>query len=214
MTNIDQLNKYHPDLISLYLTTGECSGISQESKMFLKQLQWAAEAYEFEKNITRAAKKLRFRIAGEQGIDLDIRSCKYRINESISYFNIDNNIPIKVWESNFADRYADLAALCIAARNYKIAKFCMDSEVECRRKSAAAAESERDWAPVFLISTNLTPEMAGFTKKNMKAIGKKSTDGFYLNLIDSFPIDKDEKRRLYLDANITDIEPVEEDTDE
>jgi len=182
--------------------------------MFLKQLQWAAEAYEFEKNITRAANKLRFRIAGEQGINLDVRSCKYRINEAISYFNIDNNIPIKVWQSNIADRYADLAKLCIANGNYKIAKLCIDSELESRVKSAAAAEAERDWAPIFLISTNITPEIAGFSKKNMKTIGKKSTEGFYINLIESFPIDKDEKRRLYLDANITDVEPIEEEQNE
>ena len=59
MTRLDTLDKIHPDLISAFLTTGKCDGIPADVQLFLKQLQWAAEIYEYERNITRAAKQLR-----------------------------------------------------------------------------------------------------------------------------------------------------------
>ena len=62
MTQLDTLDKIHPDLISSFLTTGKCDGIPADVQLFLKQLQWAAEIYEYERNITRAAKQLRQRI--------------------------------------------------------------------------------------------------------------------------------------------------------
>ena len=43
---------------------------------------------------------------------------------AINYFNIDNNVSIKVWESNYADKYEDLAKLCAAAGDYKTQGKC------------------------------------------------------------------------------------------
>lgn len=97
MTQLDTLDKIHPDLISEFLTTGRCSGIPEDIQKFLKQLQWAAEIFEYERNITRAAKMLRQRINATQQINIDERTCKARIYAAINYFNIDNNVSIKVW---------------------------------------------------------------------------------------------------------------------
>lgn len=90
MTQLDALDKIHPDLISAFLTTGKCDGIPAEVQVFLKQLQWAAEIYEYERNITRAAKQLRQRINAQQHINVDERTCKARIYAAINYFNISN----------------------------------------------------------------------------------------------------------------------------
>lgn len=79
MTRLDTLDKIHPDLISAFLTTGKCDGIPADVQLFLKQLQWAAEIYEYERNITRAAKQLRQRINAQQQINVDERTCKARI---------------------------------------------------------------------------------------------------------------------------------------
>lgn len=111
MSYLDSLDKIHPDLISAFLTTGKCDGIPEDVQKFLKQLQWAAEIYEYERNITRAAKQLRVRINAQQHINLEERTCKARIYAAINYFSIDNNVSIKVWESNFADKYEDLAKM-------------------------------------------------------------------------------------------------------
>ena len=89
MTQLDALDKIHPDLISAFLTTGKCDGIPAEVQIFLKQLQWAAEIYEYERNITRAAKQLRQRINAQQHINIDERTCKARIYAAINYFQND-----------------------------------------------------------------------------------------------------------------------------
>ena len=55
-SQIEKLDSIHPDLISAFLTGGYCDGIPSDIKLFLQQLQWAAEIFEYERNITRAAK--------------------------------------------------------------------------------------------------------------------------------------------------------------
>ena len=210
MTNIETIEKLHPDIIHHYLTTGESRGITKEVQVFLKQMQWAAEIYEYERNITRAARDLHMRTLAQQGIDLDVRTCKSRIYAAINYFTIDNNVSIKVWESDFADKYEDLAKLAVASDQYKVAKSCHDAAMECRRRASEAAEKDNSWAPVFIISTDITPEKLGFTKRSLKDIAKKNNDGFYLNLIESLPIEREEKKRLLRDADIIDAEIIEE----
>lgn len=181
---------------------------------FLKQLQWAAEIFEFERNIKRAASQLRVRILANQHLSLDLRTCMARIYAAINYFHIDNNVSIKVWESNFADRYENIAKICLMKGDYKTMKACEDAALECRRRASEIAETDKDWAPVFLISPTLTVEDAGFKKKKLKEIARKSNEGYYINLIESLPVDKEEKKRLLEDANIFEVEPLDNNTDE
>lgn len=181
---------------------------------FLKQLQWAAEIFEFERNIKRAASQLRVRILANQHISLDLRTCMARVYAAINYFHIDNNVSIKVWESNFADRYENIAKICLMKGDYKTMKACEDAALECRRRASEIAETDKDWAPVFLISPTLTVEDAGFKKKKLKEIARKSNEGYYINLIESLPVDRDEKKRLLEDANIFEVEPLNDNTDE
>lgn len=142
---------------------------------FLKQLQWAAEIYEYERNITRGARKLKQRIASQQKISLDVRTCMTRINQAISYFNVDCNVAIKVWENDFANKYEDLAKLCSAKRDYKMQKACMDQALECRRRASEQAEADRDLGVVFLITPEVTPEELGFQKRVLKKLPASTT---------------------------------------
>ena len=206
MNKLDTLDKIHPDLISAFLTTGKCDGIAPDVQIFLKQLQWAAEIYEYERNITRAAKQLRQRINAQQQINIDERTCKARIYAAINYFSIGNNVSIKVWESNYADKYEDLAKLCAAAEDYKTMGKCYSAALECRRRASEIAEADRDLGIVFLISPELSSEDLGYSKASLKEIAAKHNKGFYLNLIDSLPIEKVEKKRLLRDADIQEAE--------
>jgi len=176
----------------------------------LKQLQFSAEIYEYERNINRAAKQLRLRILTVQGVDVPIRTCKSRIYAALNYFNIDNNVAIRVWKNDFADRYEDLAKMCIAANDYKSAgKWTQEAE-RCRTEASEASVRESESAPIFLITPEITAKQMGFTKKSLKKIATKHHEGFYYNLIDSLPIDKNEKKRLLSDADIQDVEIIEE----
>ena len=210
MTYLETLDKLHPDIISAFLSSGKSDSIPEQVQLFLKQLQWAAEIYEFEHNITRAAKQLRMRVTTLQHVDIDIRTCKARIYAAINYFNIDNNVSIKIWESNFADKYEDLAKLCAVRGDYKTQKECYKEAAECRRRSSEIAEADRDLGVVFLITPTITPEQLGYTKKNLKEIAHKHNEGFYLELIKSLPVEISEKKRLLRDADIQEAEIIEE----
>ena len=213
-SDLEKLESVHPDLITTFLTTGEGEGIPKDVQIFLKQLQWASEIYEFERNITRGAKKLRVRIAAEQHLTRGVRTCMSRINQAIGYFNVDCNVGIKVWENDFANKYEDLAKVCSAKRDYKMQKACMDQALECRRRASEMAEADRDLGVVFIISPEVTPEELGFQKKNLKEIAAKHNKGFYVSLIDGLPIESVEKKRLLRDADIEEAEMLEEVSDE
>lgn len=209
MNYLETIDKLHPDLISAFLTTGKCDGIPEEIQLFLKQLQWAAEIYEYERNITRAAKNLRIRILAQQHLSVDVRTCKARIYAAINYFNVDNNVSIKVWENNYADKYEDLAKLAAVRGDYKTQGNCYAEALECRRRASEADQADRQWAPVFIISPDIAPEDFGYKKRSLKEIARKSNEGFYINLIDSLPIEKEDKIRLLRDADIQDVEGEE-----
>lgn len=209
-SKIDRLDDIHPDLISAFLTGGEGEGIPLEIQHFLKQLQWAMEVYEHERNLTRAARKLRIRINAEQGIKIEERTCMARIYQALSYFNVDCNVPIKVWENNFANKYEDLAKMCAVQRDYKSQKACYDAALECRRRASEIAEADKVLGVTFILSPEITPEELGFTKKNLKEIAAKHNQGFYITLIDNLPLEKAEKKRLLRDADIEDAEIIKE----
>ena len=214
MTLTDKLDKLHPDLIAAFLSTGKCDGIPEDVQLFLKQIQWAAEIYEYERNISRAAKTLRKRIIAMQHVAIDVRTCRARIYEAINYFSIDNNVSAKVWEDNYADKYEDLAKLCASRGDYKTQKECYNNALECRRRASQIAEASTDMGIVFLFSKDLTAEELGYTSENLKKIASKYNEGFYLNMIQSLPVDKDEKKRLLRDADIQEAEIVNEITEE
>lgn len=209
-SKIDRLDAIHPDLISAFLTGGKGEGIPVDIQLFLKQLQWAAEIYEYERNITRAARKLRIRINAEQGERIEERTCMSRIYQAINYFNVDCNVPIKVWENNFANKYEDLAKICAVQRDYKSQKACYDAALECRRRASEVAEADRGLGVTFILSPEITAEEMGFAKHSLKEIAAKHNRGFYLNLIESLPLEKAEKKRLLRDADIEDAEIIRE----
>ena len=209
-SKIDRLDAIHPDLISAFLTGGKGEGIPVDIQLFLKQLQWAAEIYEYERNITRAARKLRIRINAEQGERIEERTCMSRIYQAINYFNVDCNVPIKVWENNFANKYEDLAKICAVQRDYKSQKACYDAALECRRRASEVAEADRGLGVTFILSPEITAEEMGFAKRSLKEIAAKHNRGFYLNLIESLPLDKAEKKRLLRDADIEDAEIIQD----
>lgn len=209
-SKIDRLDAIHPDLISAFLMGGNGEGIPVDIQLFLKQLQWAAEIYEYERNITRAARKLRIRINAEQGERIEERTCMSRIYQAINYFNVDCNVPIKVWENNFANKYEDLAKICAVQRDYKSQKACYDAALECRRRASEVAEADRGLGVTFILSPEITAEEMGFAKRSLKEIAAKHNRGFYINLIDSLPLEKAEKKRLLRDADIEDAEIIQD----
>ena len=174
-SEIEKLESVHPDLITTFLTTGDGEGIPEDVKTFLKQLQWAAEIYEYERNITREDRQLKQRIAAQQKISLDVRTCMTRINQAISYFNVDCNVSIKVWENDFANKYEDLAKLCSAKRDYKMQKACMDQALECRAEHQSRQKPTETSAWCSSSPRRLLPRSWVFRKRVSRRLPPSTT---------------------------------------
>lgn len=201
-SSIEKISQLHPDLIAQFLATGRCSAIPIAEQLFLQQLQWSMEIYETDHNISSCARKLRERIAAEQHVQIELRTCQARVYQAINYFCVDNNVSIKVWENVYADRYEDLAEKAIAAEDFRTAARCQESALECRRRASEIVENASHIGITMLFTPEVTPELLGFESKSLKQIAAKHNQGFYSSLIDQLPVDTDEKNRLRKDAGL------------
>ena len=199
MTQLERIEQLHPDLVSAFLATGKGDAIPQELQSFLLQLQWAMEIYEYERDVARAARKLRMRVAAEQHAKMEMRTAQARVYEAINFFCTDNNVPVKIWETMYANQFERLAKMCALAGDYKTQGKCYER-----------AETDTALGVTFILSPEITAEEMGFAKRSLKEIAAKHNRGFYLNLIESLPLEKDEKKRLLRDADIEDAEIVQD----
>jgi len=206
LSNIEILDSLHPDIVFNFLETGQSAAIAVEMKEFIMQIQWSSEIWETERNTTRAAKKLKLRVLANQGIKLNIVTCKARIFQAMEYFDVDHNLPQEIWDRNAADKFEDLMKLAIAQDKLTEAGRFLEKANELRRKANSALNMSDMKLPDFLITNKISPEVLGYPNKNMLEISKKATDGYYVKMINNLSIDKDAKKRLLADAEIQDIE--------
>ncbi|WP_372648254.1 hypothetical protein [Draconibacterium sp.] len=207
-TMLSRVEQLHPDIITDFLDTGRSEGIPRELQLYIQQLQWCIEIreVEHERSINRAAQKLRTRIMAVQKIRLSIPACKKRISEALSYFSVDLNVPQKVWDLDSADKLIDLQKLAVKAGDFKLARQ-LELDANKLRKQAAAVLSDEDFEPhVFLMDPKITGADLGFEEENLKEIAAKCNDGFYVKLITDLPIEKDEKKKLFSDADVQDVD--------
>lgn len=216
MKHFDILSKLDPDVIAHFLETGSSSGIPEDTQRWIKEIQISYEVYNGvndtrgERNISKAAVEVRKRIIAELKVNkISVRTCQERIYDAIRYFHVDNSIPDRVWNTDFANKYEELSTKAEKGEDYRTAKACLDAARECRERAREAAGLDAEFAPVFLISNDISIIDAGFKSKNLKEIARKHLDGFYLKLIDDLPTDKENKERLKIDANLP-ITPAEE----
>ncbi len=205
MKYLQTIETLHPDIIRDFLQTGNSSAIPVEVQHFIFQMQWAAEIWEHERNITRAARKLAERTFAIQKEVISLQTAKSRIYAAITYFDIDSNVPQQVWDRDTANKMEDLAKLAIKLDKVDTAKQCLIEANDLRRR-ANDTEQTNGRPIVFLMSPDVDIESLGFKKKNLKEIARKASDGFYVKLITSLDVDKEEKKRLMRDAEVQDVE--------
>jgi len=210
MNYLERIETLHPDIIEDYLETGLSKAIPSDLQVIIKQLSWAVEIWELERNISRAAKKLKMAVKAKQGITLGIMVCKQRINDAMLYFNVNSSVSNKYWLLDAADKFEDLVKLAVAQDKLTEAGRFHAQATEYRIK-ANAELSLADLPGVnFLISDKMTLDELGFEKKSLKEIARKHNEGFYIKLITQLPIDKSDKRKLLYDAEIEDAQIIEE----
>ncbi len=213
MTHFEILSKLDPGIIAHFLETGNSEGIPPETQQWLQEISMAYEEYDKNRNISKAAEALKVRIAAKFRKKISVRTCQERIYAALEYFHVDNIVSDKVWYIDFANKYEDDAKAAIEAEDFRSAYLFRKAAEECREKSSIAASLDVDFVPIFLISPNISLIDIGFESKNLKEIARKHNEGFYLNMINSLPIDETEKKRLRIDANLpeTPYEEIESD---
>ncbi|MGV8094504.1 MAG: hypothetical protein AB2L24_21835 [Mangrovibacterium sp.] len=210
MNYLERIEALHPDIVESFLETGVSKAIPEDLQILIKQLSWAVEIWETERNITRAAKQLKIRIRMNQGITLGLMACKQRINDSMLYFNINNTVSNKYWYLDAANKFEDLIKLAVLNDKYSEAGRFLEKATEYRVK-ANIEISLADLPGInFLISDKMTLDEMGFEKKSLKEIARKHNEGFYIKLITGLPIDKSDKQKLLYDAGIEDAQIIEE----
>lgn len=205
-SNIDKVNSLHPDIIFNFLETGQSKGISNDLQLFIKQIQWASEIWETERNTTRAARKLRERILAMQDMKISIVACKSRLYQAMEYFHVEHNIAQEIWDRNAADKFEDLFKLAIKQDKLNEAGRFLEKANELRRRANSALNVDDLKLPDFLITNKITSNDLGYPNKKMLDISKKATDGYYTKLINDLPIDEKSKKQLRYDADIQDVD--------
>jgi len=208
MTQTDQLQELHPDLLAAFLATGQSDGIPRELQLFIQQLQWAVEIFETERSVARCARALRLRVAGQQGVKMEQRTAVARVYEALNFFHVDQTVPIKVWEAVYADQFEKIAKLAAASGDLKTLSKATERALECRRRSAEVAEQDRSLGVTQLFSGEITPELLGYENQDLKMIARKNREGAY-TIIRSLPVESSEKKRLMTDADIEEAKIVE-----
>lgn len=213
MTHFEILSKLDPAIISHFLETGQSEGIPPETQQWLQEISMAYEEYDKNRNISKAAESLKVRITAKFRKKISVRTCQERIYSALEYFHVDNIVSDKVWYIDFANKYEEDAEKAIQAEDFRAAYMFRKAAEECREKSSVAANLDVDFVPVFLISPDINILDMGFESKNLKEIARKHNEGFYMNLINTLPIDEAEKKRLRIDANLpeTPYEEIESD---
>lgn len=213
MSKLAKLETLDPDIVYDFIDTGKTHAISKKLQTYIFQIQWAAEIWNGDRNIRRAADKLRIRIFVKQGEKLSSHSCQRRIYDSLNYFCIDNNVAQEIWDRSSADKLEDLARLAIESNNLSVAKQCIVQANEYRARANSSMDPEKLRPPMFLISPRITAEDLGFASEKLLEITQKANEGVYAKMISGLPIESSEKQKLLADAGIKDVdfEEMEED---
>lgn len=213
MSRIDDIMELHPDLISGFLATGKSDAIPMELQLFLQQLQWAIEIFEHERSIHRCARELVKRVAALQHVMMEERTAKARIYEALNFFHVDQNVPVKMWESIYADQFEKIAQYAALKGDLKSQVKATEHALECRRRAAEIADNDRSLGIWQLFGTEVTPEMLGYENQDLKMIARKNREGAY-TIIKSLPIETADRKRLLRDADIEEAQVMEEMPDE
>ena len=201
MTYLERIYKLDPDIIEHFRKTGNSEAISKELQEFILHLDAAARILRCEGNLTRATTKLRHEFP-----NLNFSTAKGRIYDALNFFyTLDYATSQSVWDNLYADRYEDLAKLCIAANKLEAARRNYDRSYELRSKATAANLIDIQ-APIFIIDSDISPEEFGYPSRKMYEIAKKDEEGQYVKMISGLNTTSAEKKRILKDANIEDVE--------
>lgn len=207
MTYLQQIETLPAEIIQDFRKTGKSLAIPKEIQQFIKEVDSVIQIKETEKfdNISRIARELMKIYPG-----INYRVARERVYDAYNLFHVNDSVSNDAWDNIYADKMEDLAKICIAKGKEQTALKAFEKAYEYRTRAESRIRPEDLKAPVFIISMDIKPEDLGFEKSNLKEIARKANEGKYLKMINSLDTDETEKKRLKIDAQITDAEIIEE----
>jgi hypothetical protein len=207
-TYLAQLELLSVAIIEGFRKTGKSSAMNAELQQYVLQLDAVIQIKQTERfdNISRIARKLQLKFP-----KLSFIAARERVYDAYNFFHVNDTVSSDAWDAIYADKMEDLAAICVKDKNWKTAKEAIALAHDYRTKAKSRIKPEDMAGNTFLISGNIQPEDLGFETGNLKEIARKEQDGYYTELINSLNTSDAEKKRLKLDAGITDAEIIPED---
>ena len=118
-------------------------------------------------------------------------------NETLNFFNLDNAVKVDAWKNIYADRLDNAALVCFEMNDFETFRRLTLNAAELRGVGKEVPNNIPkellDQKPVFYI---MDPEKLGIPKANRKEIAV---------LVDSLPIDENEKSRIKRESQIEDV---------
>jgi hypothetical protein len=206
-TYLEQLELLPVAVIENFRNTKKSAAMNVALQQYVLQLDAVIQIKQTERfdNIARIARKLQVLYP-----KLPYRVARERVYDAYNFFHVNDTVSSDAWDSIYADKMEDLAAICIAKGNDKTAKEALALAHDYRTKAKSRIRPEDMAGNIFIISGDIQPEDLGYEPSNLKEIARKKQDGYYSELINSLNTSDDEKKRLKMDAGITDAEIVEE----
>jgi len=121
--------------------------------------------------------------------------------DALDYFYLDDRLSARAWDNVYAEQFEDMKRLAIAANKLEIAYKCAVKAHELRTKERESKDV--NWtAPVFLISTTVSPESLGFKSQKLADIAHRNEDEKLREMIMGLATTDAEKARMLSEAGI------------
>lgn len=206
---LQKIEKLPFEILQDFRKTKKSMAIDKRLQQYIIELDAVIELKQQQRfdNISRIARKIMERFP-----HLAFKTAQERVYDAYSFFHVNDTISEDVWDSLYADKMEDLAQLCISKGKEEEARRALKDAHEMRTKSKAKLKPEDFKGNIYIVSLDVKPEDIGFERGNLKEIARREIDGYYRNLINSLSnISMADKARLKADADIEDVEIIEDD---
>lgn len=208
-SQLQKIEKLPFEILQDFRRTKKSMAIDKRLQQYIIEIDAVIELKQQQRfdNISRLARQLMNRFHY-----LNFKTAQERVYDAYSFFHVNDSISEDIWDRVYADKMEDLAQLCISKGKEEEARRCMNDAHKMRTNSKSKLKPEDFKGNVYIVSLDVKPEDIGFERGNLKEIARREIDGYYRNLINSLGnISKADRARLKADADIEDVEIIEDD---
>lgn len=186
-----EIEKLPIKVIQDFRKTKKSKSIPEYLQKYILQLDHAAELWDSETSIRKAATELQKKFP-----ELCFRICGERISDAINYFHLNNTVKEEAWDNYFADKMMKLSEKCEKDKDYQQARLAMLNAHSFRKAAAAININPNDIKPHnYYLSPNTTPERLGLKESDLTKLWPETR-----SFVKELPIDSKHKKQITNEA--------------